>query len=726
VAGSRLRRSNRALTKVILGKLAPLTEPMAEDAGRAASSKHDASATVPICLCMIVRDESAVIERCLESVRSLIDAWVICDTGSSDRTPMLIERLLADIPGRVFRRPWRDFGANRTELLELVGPREGFLLLLDADMTVRQHAPLAALDADAYLVGHDGELDYAVPRLIRADRSWRYEGATHEYLVIPGDCSVSRLDALTVIHHADGGARADKLERDLVLLRDALRLDPGQPRATFYLAQTLRDAGETEQALELYRRRASMDTGEEAFYAAFQAGALMAGRDDDGAFAQLIGAWEMRTSRAEPLYELARLARFRGWYEMALTVTRRALEIPYPGDVLFVHRGVYEWGLRFELAVSSYWTEHFDEALAVIDALLEEVRLPSDIEQAVRANRSYCLRRLGRSEREHHAGPPLAELVSSFAHAEIRLDVSPAWPEFNPTIARDGDGFRLIVRTANYLADGGGYRSLTDEPVIRTLNYLVTLDGELSLTDVAPLVTGPDVEPAWPGAVVGFEDCRLVQVDGCWLALATVRDRNPQARCEVALLELDGHEVTRVTVLAGPHAGRHEKNWMPFAAPTGQLGIVYSCDPTVVLHCDPATGEVHQVSAWPAPPVLADCRGGSQAIALDEGWLLLAHEVCDAEGQRSYRHRFVLLDKEYRAAAASRPFHFLQPGVEFAAGLARADGRLLLTFGSADRRAVLGVLDLEEALELLEPLAPLSAEAYDLSAARHHQPASNG
>src|SRR6201996_5096910 len=95
-----------------------------------------------ICLCMIVRDESAVIERLLGSVHDLLDTWLICDTGSVDCTQALIERSLADIPGELHERPWVDFGHNRTELMRLAHGRADYLLLLDADMTVTQTTPL--------------------------------------------------------------------------------------------------------------------------------------------------------------------------------------------------------------------------------------------------------------------------------------------------------------------------------------------------------------------------------------------------------------------------------------------------------------------------------------------------------------------------------------------------------------------------------------------------------
>jgi glycosyltransferase involved in cell wall biosynthesis len=114
-----------------------------------------------ICLCMIVKDEAAVIERCLESVRDLIDTWVICDAGSSDGTQRLVEAVLEDIPGCLHERQWRNFGYNRTELMRLAAGRGDYLLLLDADMTVTfDRAKLGSLQADAYRPRHAGPTEY--------------------------------------------------------------------------------------------------------------------------------------------------------------------------------------------------------------------------------------------------------------------------------------------------------------------------------------------------------------------------------------------------------------------------------------------------------------------------------------------------------------------------------------------------------------------------------------
>lgn len=67
-----------------------------------------------ICLCMIVKNEAEVIERCLASVADLVDTWVISDTGSTDGTQQLIRSALDGIPGELHEEPWVDFGHNRT------------------------------------------------------------------------------------------------------------------------------------------------------------------------------------------------------------------------------------------------------------------------------------------------------------------------------------------------------------------------------------------------------------------------------------------------------------------------------------------------------------------------------------------------------------------------------------------------------------------------------------
>ena len=348
-----------------------------------------------ICLCMIVRDEAEVIERCLASVRGLIDRWVICDTGSGDDTRTLIEAALHDVPGELHERTWVDFGHNRTELMTLAQGKADYLLLIDADMTVSfDRARLAGLTADSYSLRHAEDPEYWIKRLVRGDRSWRYVGATHEYITTDSVDRTERLDAIVIHHHQDGGTRAEKFERDLRLLSREHERNPGDPRTVFYLAQTLRDLGRLDEAIHHYERRAGLEGWEEeAFYSLYQVGALNARlARHPQAVEALLRAWNRAPRRAESLVLLAGLFRERGEYHLAHLVAKRGLRIRMPVEGLFVERWVYEWGLLFEYSIAAYWVGQPREALETCDRLLALPQLPEAHRRQTIENRRYCMR----------------------------------------------------------------------------------------------------------------------------------------------------------------------------------------------------------------------------------------------------------------------------------------------------------------------------------------------
>ena len=89
-----------------------------------------------LCLNMIVKDEAPVIRSCLDSVRAIIDCWVIVDTGSTDGTQDVIREHLRGLPGELVERPWVDFAHNRSEALDFARGRADYLLVIDADETL--------------------------------------------------------------------------------------------------------------------------------------------------------------------------------------------------------------------------------------------------------------------------------------------------------------------------------------------------------------------------------------------------------------------------------------------------------------------------------------------------------------------------------------------------------------------------------------------------------------
>jgi glycosyltransferase involved in cell wall biosynthesis/predicted GH43/DUF377 family glycosyl hydrolase len=654
-----------------------------------------------VALAMIVRNEEKIIERCLRSVMPLIDSWVICDTGSSDGTREVVTRTLAGVPGRLHENTWIDFGHNRTELLGFAHGAADYLLLVDADMTVRRRGPLGELGADAYMLREAGPLDFGVIRLVRGDRRWWYQGSTHEHIATDGQFTQESLAALSIEHHADGSARWDKLVRDAALLKRDLARDPRNARSVFYLAQTYRDMGQVELAIAHYRRRVEMGGwDEEVFYANLVEGVLLGEQDEDAATAVLLEAWDRRPTRAEPLYELARLHRRRGAFASAHMFAQRGLGIAYPTDLLFIHRWVYDWGLLFERAMAAAALGRAADATGDLTALLSRPRLPPEIEEHIRGMLADAgeHRAAGRRDRRQDEERRLAALVPDVRIGEIRLDVRPAWPTFNPSIAADGDGFRVVVRTANYAIERG---VLHADGVLHNINYLVSLDAELAATAVEAVADRSPGPPRHPSNIQGYEDCRLFELAGIWYATATVCDLSPAERREIALLRFEGSDVVEVTPLLGPHPERHEKNWMPFVR-DGELLILYRCGPTVVLRCDPASGTLERVAESDAPDFADELRGGSQGVPVAGGHLFVVHEVDRGGPLLRYLHRFAMLDDRLVLCAASEPFTFTSDRVEFCAGMARRDDELVLSFGISDAAAGLAVVPLDRALGLLE------------------------
>lgn len=353
-----------------------------------------------VCLCMIVRNEAKVIERCLAAARPLIDSWVIDDTGSTDGTQDLVRRALDGIPGELHTAEWQDFGRNRTRNIRRALGTADYLLLLDADMVVRVESadgtPFdpARLTADAYMLRHAGDVEYRIKRLVRGTLPWRYEGVTHEYLTADLQHSVADLDTLVVDHRADGGSRADKFTRDAALLRADLARDPDNPRTVFYLAQTLRDLGETEEALALYDRRAAMGGWEEeVYYALLQAGSLRAAHGAwPLAMDTLIRAWQSRPQRLEACYELVTRLRGMGHHTAAHAFATAALDRPAPADWLFVQPWIYRWGLLFEYSLTAYWTGDLPASLRACDRLLELPDLPDRYREQTLRNREFAVR----------------------------------------------------------------------------------------------------------------------------------------------------------------------------------------------------------------------------------------------------------------------------------------------------------------------------------------------
>jgi glycosyltransferase involved in cell wall biosynthesis len=85
--------------------------------------------SVRLSLCMIVRNEAAVLSRCLASVADVVDEMIVVDTGSTDATREIARQRGATVIEHDFSRV--DFAAARNR--GLAHARGRAVLVLDAD-----------------------------------------------------------------------------------------------------------------------------------------------------------------------------------------------------------------------------------------------------------------------------------------------------------------------------------------------------------------------------------------------------------------------------------------------------------------------------------------------------------------------------------------------------------------------------------------------------------------
>ena len=358
-----------------------------------------------ICLNMIVKDESEVIRRCLDSVKAVIDYWVIVDTGSTDATQEIIKAHLKGIPGELYERPWRNFGENRTEAFELAKGKGDYVLFMDADDTLEFEAdakfPPLSQDLCMMWRGVKG-FTYLKPQLAKADLPWKWVGVTHEYLGCDQPHTSEILQGVKYISGEGGASYRDpkkKFMKNVELLTEGLKQEPDNGRYMFYLAESYRDAGEKSKALEWFQKRIQAGGwDEETFWAKLQSAVLLGelGFPYTVVAEAFLDAHRFRPHRVEPIYFLANLYNGEGKYEKAYEYLKAWGFIPQPAekDTLFNMDWMRDYGLLFQLSICSYYVGHYEESLESCDQLLSMVDLPIHWRQIAESNRFFPLEKL--------------------------------------------------------------------------------------------------------------------------------------------------------------------------------------------------------------------------------------------------------------------------------------------------------------------------------------------
>jgi FkbM family methyltransferase len=223
-----------------------------------------------ICLNMIVKDESHIIEKTLTMLCQKIhfDYWVICDTGSSDNTPQIITEFFhtRNIPGKLYHDTWENFAHNRTLALNYAYGKTDLLLIFDADDELYgevQLPPHVLFDEYKFKFGTPETSTYARTLMINNRKRFEFLSVIHEFISCkePGDAKSTVLDGNYHVVSGRGGNRnknPNKYLDDARILEKAHAValkngDPLYKRYSFYCANSYKDAGDMESAIKWYK-----------------------------------------------------------------------------------------------------------------------------------------------------------------------------------------------------------------------------------------------------------------------------------------------------------------------------------------------------------------------------------------------------------------------------------------------------------------------------------------
>jgi hypothetical protein len=273
----------------------------------------------------------------------------------------------------------------------------------------------------------------------------------------------------------------------------------------------------------------------------------------------------------------------------------------------------------------------------------------------------------------------------------------------NPSVVWTGSRWLCSVRAVDYRL---GVPSKTGSS---SKNYLAVLRDDLSTESVRELVDTTESPRNARSLVKGFEDLRLYMRGQQVWALATACDLvNGGAQPEMCRLQIDADssEIVDIRPMRGPWSRYPQKNWMVVADGQGARAI-YRVAPSLVIHPEVIA---HEWASVDSAYTLMDehdfipsmIRGSSQVLPCGDGWLCVVHEhVCKAPVV--YGHRFVWLDSGFGIGRVSEAFAWERVGVEFCAGMAIRDQRLVVSYGVQDRSAKIVELELGAVLAKMRP-----------------------
>ena len=290
----------------------------------------------------------------------------------------------------------------------------------------------------------------------------------------------------------------------------------------------------------------------------------------------------------------------------------------------------------------------------------------------------------------HKAFPLLSKLggevfnIKRFAYPDDK-----SWSLFNPSIGSSPQGYAIAFRSSNYviMPDSGELYVVTNGPIKNKMFFTETNEN-MELLDLREI----NFEDSGLVLKRGVEDAKLFWRDSKWHFTAVVMERDiPTARMGVFTLDPKTSTAKLTKIYKGLNPKKPEKNWMATAEVNKNFDFIHG--PTSIVKGDVLT---HYLSD---NLKIAPLRGNTNLLSLNDGtYLAVVHILYTRKtvtydqrtrGMRDglykdYTHLFARYDERGQLVELGEEFKFIEPGIEFAAGMVEMGDDLVITFGKDD------------------------------------------
>ena len=672
---------------------------------------------------LMIKNEEKIIARCIQSMEKHVDAFCICDTGSTDNTIKKIHEYFAQ-PSRsvnesakcykIYEYPWKNFGESRSESFHCCRKYANdlgwdwsntYALVLDADMQLvvpngTEFPRHALAEAGYLLVQVNNNLRYENTRILRLSSNWKCTGVTHEYWDGYSTTLISQ-DLVFIRDVGDGGCKDDKFPRDKALLEKGLVDDPTNVRYMFYLAQTLKDLGDLKTSTAMYRRRIKAGAWpQEVWYSMFQ----IASNYSNQKKYHKMEYWAMKAynydkTRAENIDLLTRVFRtigqnYKAWHYMQLGLS---IALPSAAGTLFIDLDSYHKNILYEKTILNYYVQPHRRSDSLNDLIVHMNNYgthPTIINLV------------------HYVDPvPLGKKIEGLLFPKI----SGFYPSSISLLTTASSASSLLanVRFVNYKIGPAGNYIVSGN--VNTRNFIIEYNkNALPLTGGSFIEMTVDADTASPGSpdawVLGVEDIRIYQssYQGIYHFIGTSLEYSncQKIRQVTGTYNISKGLLENLVCLASPYGTGFEceKNWVPFEDNGSRF--IYNWYPLRIVDASNPSF-TYIVSEAPTPTFFENVRGSSNFL---RRWpngpsmvqIGIVHVVQHIT-PRKYYHMIVVVSIDPITSAAkllsySLPFYFYQNAIEYVLGIALGSSadELIVAVSSNDADPSFCLLDLSK------------------------------